>query len=128
MTQWVRIVYASTVWSTRDGMFPAAAEYRIDYRLSSIRHFAPRGASRERAMMERIRTSHGQFTDPEFEKRARQYFRDPRLRNLPGPQQVDRLLSEEGVPLDSQEWARAVGQRALIKVLLTPAADRARGQ
>jgi hypothetical protein len=60
------------------------------------------------------------LTDLEFEQRARQYFRDPRRPNLPGPEQVDRLLSEEGVPFVYREWARAVGQRALIKVLLNP--------
>jgi hypothetical protein len=71
-------------------------------------------------MMHRIDTRHGQLTDPEFEAIARQFFLDPSLRGLPGPTQVDRLLHEHGVPLAYHDWARAVSERALIKVLLAP--------
>jgi hypothetical protein len=68
--------------------------------------------------MHTIRTSHGQFSDPEFEAIALRYFRDPRLHDLPGPTQVDLLLNEHGVTIAYLDWARAVAQRALTKVIL----------
>jgi hypothetical protein len=74
--------------------------------------------SRDR-LMRRIRTAQGQFTDPEFESIAVRYFADPLLRNLPGPTQVERLMNDAGVTAAQQDWARAVAQRALTKVLLS---------
>jgi hypothetical protein len=68
--------------------------------------------------MTQIRTTHGHFTDAEFEALATRYFRSPPLRTLPGPIQVDRLLSEHGVMAVHEDWARAVAQRALTKVIL----------
>ena len=70
-------------------------------------------------MIRHIDTSHGPLTDPEFEAMARGFFRDPHLRELPAAAQVDRFLAGYRVPAAHRDWARAVSQRALIKVLLT---------
>jgi len=66
----------------------------------------------------RLRTNQGRLTDPEFEAVAVGYFHDPRLHDLPGPTQVDLLLTDHGIMLGQQDWARAVAQRALTKVIL----------
>lgn len=68
--------------------------------------------------MRTIGTKRGQFTDPEFEAVATQYFGNPRLHDLPGPAQIDLLLREHGVMWVHYDWARAVAQRALAKVVL----------
>lgn len=83
----------------------------------------PRGAVHQSVPQEeerkhRLRTNQGLLTDPEFEALAVGYFREPRLQDLPGAVQVDRLLSDHGVELAQQDWARAVAQRALTKVIL----------
>ncbi len=69
-------------------------------------------------MIRHIDTSQGRLTDPEFEAAARSFFRDPDLRELPASAQVDRFLTRYEVPAAHHDWARAVSQRALIKVLL----------
>jgi len=69
-------------------------------------------------MIHRIDTRYGCLTDPEFEAVACRFFRDPHLRELPAAAQVDRFLARYQVPAAHHDWARAVSQRALIKVLL----------
>lgn len=68
--------------------------------------------------MTRIRTNRGEFTDDQFEALANEYFRQSGVTRLPAPRHVDLVLSHYEVSLRQLDWARAVAQRALAKIVV----------
>ena len=80
--------------------------------------------------MARIRTNRGEFTDQQFEALATRYFRSGDVTRLPALGNVDEVLRHYGIGMPQREWARAVAQRALAKIVVhdlsTPPAPRSR--
>ena len=82
--------------------------------------------------MTRIRTNRGDLTDEQFEALAAQYFRRGDVTLLPALGHVDRVLRHYGIDLPQRDWARAVAERALAKIvvheLARPLTSRSRGR
>jgi hypothetical protein len=66
-----------------------------------------------------IATNKGPLSDQEFETVAARFFRATGgINTLPAPDQVERCLRRYRIAAPQRDWARAVAQRALTKLLV----------